>query len=656
VSKNASSKVNKTQFKTSLKKRQKQEVIQKQKKQGTKGWAASLYFSPLECGSMQHECKLCNRIIRITPANNSNLSTHLKLMHADDWVSCLEKMNDGKTDMEAFVKITTKSQKANVSSQTLTQTSMMAWVNGNGITQLARVKLSILIWLIHSQIAFHPFGTKHFDRFKCESKILLDSPHLMKQSTASLHAVVRQLAEDRLSRCLGVSVSADLWTSLAKRKYLVITYHGIIYEDFELIHHVLDLIPFPGPAMGTIISRVLQTRIASHVTCNVTSIVPDSGSNMVKAGEDMKVSTHLCFAHGLKGVIDVVCGDEPKATSYHLHCAETALDLETVKVIANLLQTTQWLQSELHGEEDDVLVLIVENLTRWEGKFRALERFLKLQTALVNCQVLREYVETVDMKNVIATDELTKPFFKRLVSHKECLEVFHVVSKASQAENVCSISSVPNWLWKIEEECSNGSTFGAKLVLAVNERLVPKYLHSNSVALKAALLDPWKFEEVKRKGLGCDDTWANIMTEVTNVEKEEDPVQAQLLETMVLQSRALVEKEMLAWSVGNPNKTALQFWSAMKKKGSLFFLPVAKVANILLATPTTSAPSERTFSSTTGVVTKTRNSINQKCFSFESIAVALESAIKGSLVDPQDMKTDGEIGEKKDDSKVSNSD
>ncbi len=146
-----------------------------------------------------------------------------------------------------------------------------------------------------------------------------------------------------------------------------------------------------------------------------------------------------------------------------------------------------------------VTVLIVENVTRWEGKYRAIERFLKLQQPLSKSKELKAYFAAPDQRKDVVKDLFETSFFRRLGKHKTLLEVFHSVSKTSQSESTPSLCWVVAWIWKLEEECRDGSEFGNRLLCAVEERLVAKYLTGTSLALKAALLNPYLFSKVKEE-------------------------------------------------------------------------------------------------------------------------------------------------------------
>jgi hypothetical protein len=220
---------------------------------------------------------------------------------------------------------------------------------------------------------------------------------------------------------------------------------------------------------------------------------------MVKAAELSEIPRHQCFAHALKGVIEAVCGEKPLAKSYDLHQEMVALHLLTIKTVAKVLRTTSWLHEELHGSDENALELIIENVTRWEGKWAAIERFLSMKNHLRKCVALKDYFAKVNTK-VVADDLFSETFFSRLRGYKDLFDVFHKISKMSQSENQCSIAWVPSWIYKIKSACkSSNSLLGSKLAAAVDDRLIPMYLKGSTPVLKAALLNPCTSEYLTRK-------------------------------------------------------------------------------------------------------------------------------------------------------------
>ena len=613
-------------------------------RQGSQRWLTTLIFDLKKGSKGSYICKLCGGEKR-SPNNESNLVTHMKSRHEKVWKGLGEANKRG--DAGNYAKTLLKSREISSSVRVSSQSSLSDWLHEGEVSKAARTKIAFLIWALESQLAYHVFDSRHFARFKETASLQLDSAYLMKNATSVLYSVVVGQATAILRACAGVSVTGDLWTSLAGHKYLVLTYHGLT-RNFESVHHALDLIPFAGEALGSLIGQVIEGRVAIRLgeDRQAGAVVFDSGANMIKASKSMSRTTkfHPCFAHGVKGVVDIVFGDAPKSKSRHLHAPEVACDMRAVKLIANVLRTTNWLRAELKEQTD--LTLIIENITRWEGKYKAVSRFIALKKPLMACESLVSYVTRLmeDVQNDLPRDVLKPSFFARLGRYNSLLEALHSISKKSQAEENPSICEIPSWIWYIEKCCDDGTVLGHTLKKAIRERLHSKYLKADSLALQAALLNPRYVSQV------LEETEQEIVEEAWNylVQKamemgtssSEDEEQEELTRNILLSSRKVLIKSMGKWLDQNPNGTVLQFWrDARSVKIQQNYCDVAAY---YLSIPATGAPSERTFSSTTGSVTKKRNRlgdellekitvcrdfIRQSCYKYEDIVEALKDVI-----------------------------
>lgn len=317
-----------------------------------------------------------------------------------------------------------------------------------------------------------------------------------------------------------------------------------------------------------------------------------------------------------------------------------------------MLRVTGWLEE--HVLADEKLCLIVENVTRWEGKYRAVERFITLEAALKKSKELKQYFSAKDQKKEIVQDAFTSAFFARLSSYKTILGIFHKVSKKSQADNVPTLPWVAHWIYKLADRCNNGTVLGEHLYKAVNERLVKYYLSGTTLVLKAALMNPFCFATVKEKAgeKHYQGIWDAVCEDA--VMQKKDLAEKQALKKILLGTRDLLENNMKAWADKNEKSTILEFW---KSQGDELTKPFIVIASTYLGVPATTGASERSFSSTTGVVTKKRNRIGDKlledliiirdwikngCYDFSQLVQALiemtERERKPHIVDEEEME------------------
>ncbi len=606
----------------------------------TKSSRASLLFVKVDEKDDHYRCKLCQEVKK-SAVNTSNLITHLTGCHKKIW-DAIEREHTAKHDVVGFIK-SVLDAKGKGGAKPPTQQTMDQWLGQDGaMHKLAKAKLTLLVWAIKSCLAFNIFDADEFKEYADNAEMGHDSAYLMKEKTTLLHNIFVGLAKERLAQCPSVSVTADMWTALTGRQYLVLTYHGVNPKTFEVTHHVLDLQAVFGSSSGDQIAALVESHIARHLGegKKIIALVTDSGSNMLMAARLAGVEVQKCFAHGLKGVIDAVCGKKPKAKQPELHDPVASCDLRSVKAVAKLLCENKWIRKEVLGDDDDTLQLILENTTRWEGRFVALERFLRLKAQLKKSVMLKNYYKESSRTKGLADDILESSFFKRLESHSKLLRTFHEVSVQSQYEQQCSIAWIPLWIRKIQKACNSSvSTFGEKLKQAVEKRLVPKYLSAGSLALKAALLNPCVSPKIEKHFvLGpqvVTDTWDAIVSEANGPDREtqgdvlevalqgakSDEIDSQEERRLILKATLpALQRSLKKWYevkrkkakdgdqvIEFSNEDVINFWKGCLSTHTAAFV---SVACRYLGIPATSAPAERAFSSSGLVVTKLRNRIS----------------------------------------------
>jgi hypothetical protein len=228
-------KLSKKAFEKRLKKEK--ESKSRQSKEGTQAWLVSQFFVASKTKANYMVCRMCNAPYN-ADGGASNLTKHLRKRHGTEFQKAQLEAAQGK-DSAGFVETVVKAKETRQKRQT---TFKLAVDEEGEVTQLARQKLSLVVWLINCQLPFNSFESNDWARFAKYAKITVDSAYLMKQTTRALRDVVVSQAEKELSQCSGITVTADLWTSVARQKYLVITYHGLKATSFEFVHHVLDLL------------------------------------------------------------------------------------------------------------------------------------------------------------------------------------------------------------------------------------------------------------------------------------------------------------------------------------------------------------------------------------------------------------------------------
>jgi hypothetical protein len=82
-------------------------------------------------------------------------------------------------------------------------------------------------------------------------------PHILLSEIALRHA------EAQIKEAGSYSIALDYWTSVAKDKYLAITYH-YADKDMNVRSRVLDLVPVEGNATALLTSQLVEQRVETH--------------------------------------------------------------------------------------------------------------------------------------------------------------------------------------------------------------------------------------------------------------------------------------------------------------------------------------------------------------------------------------------------------
>jgi hypothetical protein len=143
---------------------------------------------------------------------------------------------------------------------------------------------------------------------------------------------------------------------------------------------------------GEFIATAIEGRLKDHdfEKCFFSASISDSGANCVVAkGYLTPDDAEPCFNHNLKHVIDDVFGSETGGGSFHLGINDLkAMSLLIAHIRGASVVRTAFAACARDLEEPD-LEFIQANLTRWEGRVSALQRFLLLKNQL---QALRKTV------------------------------------------------------------------------------------------------------------------------------------------------------------------------------------------------------------------------------------------------------------------------
>jgi hypothetical protein len=93
-------------------------------------------------------------------------------------------------------------------------------------------------------------------------KLCLQTRFLCFPLAFSFGSILRD-AEQQIKEAGTYSIALDYWTSVAKDKYLAITYH-YADKDLNVRSRVLDLVPVGGNATALLTSQLVEQRLEKH--------------------------------------------------------------------------------------------------------------------------------------------------------------------------------------------------------------------------------------------------------------------------------------------------------------------------------------------------------------------------------------------------------
>ena len=487
-------------------------------------------------------------------------------------------------------------------------------------------QLALLVMIVGCSLPFSIIDSKHFKDWMAVLRLSLQSEGTIKKMLPPLYDSVCQEQEAFVRKCGFFSITFDLWTSVAKQKYLVATYHTMD-DDFTMFSAPLDLIPMSCSAFGEFIALAIETRIEHHRfnDCVFMASFSDSGSNCKMAkGMLTPGDEEPCFHHTMKLMLDdVIGGAEGGGTN-----AVAATDLLSVGLLVAIVRSNAQLRTEISRAAEKIgiesLELIAANITRWEGRYSALKRFLELQTALVKVHAKRFFDPFIlKAKANFPDDFLKESYFRRLSAYKDLLQRFHKISKAGQSQTEPTLSCVAHWVWSMEdflmaseEDSSVVKSLKSDLLCSCRKRmLVFVAIEADDTgdiallpnAIKAGLLDPRHSHEVQRR----------------LSEKELHAVRDAIVADTVLLYRSEVLHKAIESAMEGAfealmeclkkaetyHGSALAWWRELKSKHdeAVVFTHYFLAARVFLSMPAGGAPSESVFSGTTDMVTKKRN-------------------------------------------------
>ena len=97
-----------------------------------------------------------------------------------------------------------------------------------------RTMLSAVVWFVSGNIAFAQFNNQKLDNLvnRLNPKAQLYRNDKARQLLSIVYTWALERGHEILGNFISLSTTFDLWTSIAKQKYIAVTYHGIRRDTF----------------------------------------------------------------------------------------------------------------------------------------------------------------------------------------------------------------------------------------------------------------------------------------------------------------------------------------------------------------------------------------------------------------------------------------
>ena len=178
-----------------------------------------------------------------------------------------------------------------------------------------------------------------------------------------------------LENASDVSLTADMWTSLAMASYITVTAHWID-EHFEFQHAVLATEEMTERQTGENLAVCIQDITSEFNINSASAVVTDNGANILRAIDLIDDWPQLsCFDHNIH--LSVKKGLKTESIKRLLKAVKTIV--KHFRKSAKKTNALKQRQRDAGIEEKDLLRLIMSIKTRWYSVCVMLERLVKLK-------------------------------------------------------------------------------------------------------------------------------------------------------------------------------------------------------------------------------------------------------------------------------------
>ena len=561
----------------------------------------------------------CKKTIPMKGGNTTGLISHLK-KHSDEFKK-FEKAKDTK-DEEKKQKAAKKRKNLD-EAEIASKQPKLIFFNQSGADKLAQDKLNdaIIEYVAKSGVSFRQAAQLKDVIHSVNKRIHVPSSKVlsrrMEVRAESTMQQVHNILASVKTNLVSVGFTTDLWTSRAQDAYMSLTC-SFIDKNWRLHRYTPFVKHFPGSHTGERIALELDEMIdeLGLSSPNITKYsVNDNASNQKKAiRESVYLTEYNCDLHTLQLQIN----DTFKDVDGMKHV------LSKSKLIAKFTNQSPQAMEQLKKECKKRKIAFKKpknsQETRWNSAYTCMESILYLKP------VLKDLME-VDDKWL----EFSLNFreWKLLEGAVKLLKPFLVATKTLEAESTPTINLVIEEIFGLKtglesfiakpQNCQYGVTFARSLLKNLEkrfpscgaqrfERSAANYLDP---CLKGVHLGKLNLLESTKDAL---DVQYSVPDDVEEQETGEE-VNLELSPTSRLLKQARLKKNDHSTSKLKSEMDKYESYSFAPRKSNILywwkinesmFPRLAKIARTILAIPSSSAKSERVFSTGGNIVTAKR--------------------------------------------------
>ena len=243
--------------------------------------------------------------------NTSNMRRHLETKHPEEFsqLQAKEKEEKERGKTSSSLSICGSSDQPTII-ESFTKTQPLAFDNPRAKAITRRIGEMIVLdsepFTVVSHTGFSRLLKILEPRYKLPSE-----KYFSETLIPEMYQKVCLKVRDLLSSISNVSVTTDIWSSVAQDSYLSLTCHYIA-PDFTQQQVCLHAVPFndhhTGELIGSMITRCLESW---NLSDKLHVVVRDNGSNFVAGLRDAAIPSFGCLAHTLQLVVKDGCLAQP---------------------------------------------------------------------------------------------------------------------------------------------------------------------------------------------------------------------------------------------------------------------------------------------------------------------------------------------------------